>query len=147
MFYHADARPPHSEVSSVDKAIRIAEKTSFSGHLHIGHTSVADSLYFVDAAKSKGRRISAGVTPHHVIYDMAMLSKENGIFYKMNPPLRPEDISIELFECERDLQPREVSLRYEYLEKLAEECEQYYGFDRWKKFRLENHEILEKAFS
>jgi dihydroorotase len=87
---HCIARPPEAEVESVKEQIALSKYTKFPGKLHIAHISCIDSVEQVNKAKSNGLDISCEITPHHLIYDMSkMLNFESGIFFKMNPPLRP----------------------------------------------------------
>jgi dihydroorotase len=57
---------------------------------HIQHLSARSSVEAVEAAKAAGARITAELTPHHlVLTDEAVRSLDAR--FKMNPPLRSED--------------------------------------------------------
>ncbi len=59
-------------------------------HLHVAHISTARSVDMVRAARARGVRVTAEVTPHHfVLTDEAVL--RYGTAAKMNPPLRTSD--------------------------------------------------------
>ncbi len=81
---HSKVRCPESEVSSVSDQIESVLKTGFKGNLHIAHISTGGALELVSQAKRDGMRISCGATPHHSILTV----KNEGVFTKMNPPLR-----------------------------------------------------------
>ncbi len=55
--------------------------------LHVCHLSTAGAVEIVDAAKARGTRVTAEVTPHHLV-----LTDERAVGYdpvfKVNPPLR-----------------------------------------------------------
>ena len=40
------------------------------------------------AAKRRGVKVTAEVTPHHLYFDSSMLTEENRLWLQMNPPLR-----------------------------------------------------------
>ncbi len=81
---HSKVRGPLSEETSISDQIENAVRTSFKGNLHICHISTKKGLALVKEAKKDGLKITCGATPHH-----SLLSTQNeGIFTKMNPPLR-----------------------------------------------------------
>jgi len=80
--------PAAAEDVMVDRDIVLAHATG--GQVHIAHLSTAGAVCAVQAAKSRGARVTCEVTPHHftlsderlrapLIYDTNL---------KMNPPLR-----------------------------------------------------------
>lgn len=81
---HSAVRPGEAEIGSVSDQIESAVSSGFKGNLHIAHISTKGALSLVREAKKDGVRITSGATPHH---SLLTLSKE-GIFTKMNPPLR-----------------------------------------------------------
>ncbi len=94
---HSDVRSEEAEIESVKDQIKSAEETNFKGHLHITHISSPQSVDIVNQAK-RTLRISSGVTFHHLLLDKNIMKRENGIFYKVNPPLRSEESRAELFD-------------------------------------------------
>ncbi len=61
-------------------------------HLHLAHVSTGKSIGMIRVAKEKGIRVTAEVTPHHLVLDEKAVL-EHGANAKMNPPLRkPEDL-------------------------------------------------------
>jgi dihydroorotase len=69
----------------------IARDCLLAGHtgsrLHICHVSTAGSVELVRWAKSKGWRVTAEVTPHHLLLTDDLAETYDPIF-KVNPPLR-----------------------------------------------------------
>ena len=82
--------PDEAEEVMVYRDISLARMTE--GKLHITHTSTRGSVELIRQAKRKKVKISADVTPHHLILtDEAVQSFDTNT--KMNPPLRSrEDI-------------------------------------------------------
>jgi len=77
--------PAAAEESIVARDIALAQLTG--ARLHIAHASTAGSVELIAAAKSRGIRVTAEVTPHHLT-----LTEEKVMHYdtnaKVNPPLR-----------------------------------------------------------
>ena len=91
-----------AEVSIVERDLRLAEAAG--ALLHICHISTRESCEAVAGAKSRGVRVTAEVTPHHLLLTDACVAGENGtgvggppggLLYdtnaKVNPPLRSEE--------------------------------------------------------
>ena len=67
----------------------LAELTG--GRLHIAHISAAASVDAVRRGKARGVRVTAEVTPHHLLLtDEEVRKSEYDTATKMNPPLRSE---------------------------------------------------------
>ena len=94
---HAFARPPEAEVESVNDQIKFAKEAGFEGTLHVAHISLPESVEIVKDARDK-LRITCGVTPHHILFDYTRMSEEDGILYKMNPPLREPGTNTEMLQ-------------------------------------------------
>jgi len=74
-----------SEEVCLARDLVLAEATG--ARLHVAHLSTAGSVELVRAARQRGVRVTAEVTPHHfVLTEEAVL--ERGAAAKMNPPLR-----------------------------------------------------------
>jgi dihydroorotase len=74
----------------------IARDVLLAGHvgarLHICHVSTAGSVELIRWAKSKGWRVTAEVTPHHLLLTDTLVTGYDPVF-KVNPPLRTaEDV-------------------------------------------------------
>ena len=80
--------PPVSESTMIARDAALARYED--ARIHVQHLSCVESVAAVTAAKAAGVRISAEVTPHHlVLTDSALLERlDTGL--KMNPPLRTE---------------------------------------------------------
>jgi dihydroorotase len=70
-------------------------------HLHLAHVSTAKSLEMIRKAKDWGIRVTAEVTPHHLVLDEKAVL-ELGANAKMNPPLRPKEDLLALQEGLKD---------------------------------------------
>lgn len=90
---HSYARPNESEVESVKNQIDFATEYKFKGVLHIAHISVPESVELVDRVRQEGIiRITCGLTPHHCLLNYESIPAQDGLIYKVNPPLR-DDVS------------------------------------------------------
>jgi dihydroorotase len=77
--------PNAAEDLCLARDLVLAEATG--AHLHAAHVSTAGSVELLRAARRRGVRVTAEVTPHHlVLTDEAVL--QHGTQAKMNPPLR-----------------------------------------------------------
>jgi dihydroorotase len=77
--------PAAAEETMVARDIILAELTG--AHVHIAHVSTAGAVRLIRDAKARGVRVTAEVTPHHlVLTEEAVRSFDPNT--KMNPPLR-----------------------------------------------------------
>jgi len=81
--------PREAEEVIVARDLAIARLTG--GRIHLCHLSSAGSVALVRAAKAEGVRVTAEVTPHHLVFaDEDLTSYDTNL--KVKPPLRaPED--------------------------------------------------------
>src|SRR5205823_5828113 len=75
----------------------IARDTLLAGHvgarLHVCHVSTAGSVEILRWAKARGVRVTAEVTPHHLLLTDDLAAGYDPVF-KVNPPLRTaEDVA------------------------------------------------------
>jgi dihydroorotase len=79
--------PRVAEEIIIARDILLAEETG--SRLHVCHLSTAGSVEIVRSAKARGVRVTAEVTPHHLL-----LTEESALDYdarfKVNPPLRTD---------------------------------------------------------
>ena len=82
-------QPREAEEVIVARDLAIARLTG--GRLHLCHLSSAGSIEMVRRAKAEGLRVTAEVTPHHLVFsDEDLITFDTN--FKVNPPLRsPED--------------------------------------------------------
>lgn len=80
--------PAISEEICVARDIALSRLTGC--HLHIAHVSTADSVGLVRAAKANGVRVTAEVTPHHLILTDDLIARDFDPLLKVNPPLRTQ---------------------------------------------------------
>lgn len=79
--------PTEAETVMIARDLLLAEATG--GRLHIAHVSTAAGVELIRAAKAKGVRVTAEVTPHHLSLTEEALHTYDPRF-KMNPPLRSD---------------------------------------------------------
>jgi dihydroorotase len=78
-------KPRESEEIVVARDIAVARLTG--GRLHLLHLSSSGSVEMVRGAKAEGLRVSAEVTPHHLVFtDEDLVTYDTN--FKVNPPLR-----------------------------------------------------------
>ncbi len=94
---HCLSRPWRAEVESIKDQINLAKQYNFKGKLHIAHISHPKSVDLVFEAR-KELDISCGVCPHHLFYDWNQMFTEQGIMWKMNPPLRSPGTNLSMIE-------------------------------------------------
>lgn len=83
---HEQRRPARAEITATEFALYLIETYELQGKLC--HYSTGDGLKRIAAAKARGVRVTAEVTPHHLYFDDSMLTDENRLALQMNPPLR-----------------------------------------------------------
>lgn len=76
---------PLAESSQLARDLVIAKATGV--HYHVAHISTAESVELVRIAKQQCVKVSAEVSPHHLLLDETHIDGDNALF-KMNPPLR-----------------------------------------------------------
>ncbi len=75
--------------------------TYTGAHVHMQHISSKNSVELLRRAKSRGVRVTAEATPHHIaLTDEALATYDTN--FKMNPPLRTEEDRLALIEGLRD---------------------------------------------
>ena len=84
---------PESESEHVIRGCELSEKTG--AHYHVLHVSTKASIDAIRVAKQKGIKVTAEVSPHHLLLcDEDIRVKEDGTLdanWKMNPPLRSKE--------------------------------------------------------
>lgn len=88
--------PSVAEESIIARDVLLAEHTG--ARLHICHLSTAGSVEVVRWAKSRGVKVTAEVTPHHLMLTEQLVSEYNPL-YKVNPPLRKQSDVLALREA------------------------------------------------
>ncbi|SEN16855.1 dihydroorotase [Lihuaxuella thermophila] len=77
--------PNEAEAVHVGRDILLAEDIGV--HYHVCHISAAQSVRLVREAKARGQKVTAEVTPHHLLLCDEDIPEPNAM-WKMNPPLR-----------------------------------------------------------
>ncbi|KRM72647.1 dihydroorotase [Lacticaseibacillus brantae] len=85
---HLPGIPTVSESSQLARDLQLAQATGV--HYHACHVSTKASVDLIRWAKAAGIRVTAEVSPHHLLLDDTMIPGDNPN-YKMNPPLRSPD--------------------------------------------------------
>ena len=81
-------QPAEAEEVVVARDLAIARMTG--GRLHLCHLSSARSVELVRRAKAEGIRVTAEVTPHHLVFtDDDLVTYDTNL--KVNPPLRTSE--------------------------------------------------------
>jgi len=88
--------PSEAEEIAIARDVLLAKLTG--GRLHIAHVSSKLSIEIISQAKSKNLRVTAEVTPHHLLFTEEALKTYNPIF-KVNPPLRSDNDRKALIEA------------------------------------------------
>lgn len=76
-----------SEAAMIARDILLAERTG--AHLHVCHVSTEQSVALIRWGKARGVRVTAEVTPHHLLLDESIITHDDAVF-KVNPPLQSE---------------------------------------------------------
>lgn len=79
--------PNIAESLMVHRDIELARYTG--SRLHISGITTAESLALIKKAKKEGVQVTCSVTPYHILFTDAELSKYNSLF-RVDPPLRTE---------------------------------------------------------
>jgi dihydroorotase len=87
--------PASSEEVMVARDLILAEKADVG--IHLAHLSTRGSVELVRQAKARGVKVTAEVTPHHLVLDESLLENYDTLF-KVNPPLRTKDDVLALQE-------------------------------------------------
>ncbi|MFQ5354355.1 MAG: dihydroorotase [Thermodesulfobacteriota bacterium] len=80
--------PAAAEDVVVARDIELVRLTG--GRLHVGHVSTGGTVELIRRARKEGLRVTAEVTPHHLVFtDEALMGYDTN--FKMSPPLRSAD--------------------------------------------------------
>lgn len=79
--------PQVAEQAIIARDVLLAEEVD--SRLHVCHVSTAGSVDIIRWAKARGIKVSAEVTPHHLLLTEE-LAKDYNPIYKVNPPLRTQ---------------------------------------------------------
>ncbi len=87
--------PACSEEICLDRDIRLAQHTG--AHVHIQHVTTARGMETIRRYKNEGVRVTAEVSPHHLIFNHEDIV-DYDTHLKMNPPLRTKEDNERLLE-------------------------------------------------
>lgn len=88
--------PAIAEEKIIERDVLLAQKTG--SRLHICHLTTAGAVDIVRWAKSKEIRVTAEVTPHHLLLTQELVRSYDPVF-KVNPPLRRSEDTLALQEA------------------------------------------------
>ncbi len=80
--------PSQAESVIVARDVQLAELTD--SRIHVCHVSTAESVEVIRWAKKRGIKVTAEVTPHHLLLDTPLVAGYDTTF-KVNPPLRTSE--------------------------------------------------------
>ena len=93
--------PSIAEDIMVARDIYLAKYTG--GRVHFAHVSTEGAVSLIREAKAEGVKVTAEVTPHHLIFtEEDVLANPYDTNYKVNPPLRTERDRVALIEALKD---------------------------------------------
>jgi dihydroorotase len=92
--------PAASEEICLARDIALARETGC--HIHGAHLSTKGSVEIVRRAKHEGVKVTAEVTPHHLILTDDIIAQDFDPLFKVNPPLRTQEDVLALREGLRD---------------------------------------------
>jgi dihydroorotase len=79
-------------IPSVSESVMVARDLALAGYedgwVHVCHVSAAETVEEIRRAKARGVRVSAEVTPHHLVLCDEAVAELDPARHKMNPPLR-----------------------------------------------------------
>lgn len=93
------AAPAFAEALAIARDVRLAE--AVGARLHIRQVTTAEGLDVVRAARARGVRVTAGVTPGHWMLNETALAGFRS-FCRLSPPLRCEEDRLAVVEGLRD---------------------------------------------
>lgn len=93
--YQLTGIPGEAESIHVARDILLAEDVGV--HYHVCHISSEQSVRLVREAKARGQKVTAEVTPHHLLLCEEDIPGPDPM-YKMNPPLRAKSDQLALIE-------------------------------------------------
>jgi len=89
-------------ISSICEAVQIARDVFLAEaadcHYHVCHVSSIQSIRAIRDAKKAGIKVTAEVTPHHLLLNENVITEDDAIL-KMNPPLRSKEDQEALIEA------------------------------------------------
>ena len=125
--------PAAAEVAMVARDLALAELTG--GWLHVAHVSTAEAVELIRRAKQKGVRVTAEVTPHHLVLTEDWVAGDRGRWgrglpydtnTKVNPPLRTAADARALLSGLRDGTIDAIATDHAPHASVDKECE--YGY-------------------
>ena len=107
--YHAQSRPPVTEVDGIERSLRVAELAG--APVFIVHVSTAEGADAIKRARERGQRAFGETCTQYLFFDDSEYERPNfeGAKYVFTPPLRPKGNQEPLWEALRLGYLQEVS--------------------------------------
>jgi dihydroorotase len=90
-------------IPHVSESVQVARDLALAAYedarVHICHVSARSTVEVIRAAKARGVRVTAEVSPHHLLLTDEAVRDLDAARHKMNPPLRSEDDRLALVEA------------------------------------------------
>lgn len=86
---HCIIRDTDVELEGGRQFLRLLEASGARGE--IKHVSTPELVGAAIKARQRGVQVSLEICPHHWVFSQEQLAREDGAFFKMNPPLRTVD--------------------------------------------------------
>lgn len=83
---HELRRPQVCEIKAIEAAVGLINKYGLRGK--ICNVSTIEGLNIINSNRHVGSHVYAEITPHHLYFDIDMITTENRAFLQVNPPLR-----------------------------------------------------------
>jgi dihydroorotase len=97
---HEQRRPASAEITATEFALYLIERYDLIGKLC--HYSTKGGLEKIAAARARGVRVTVEAAPLHLFFDDTMLTDENRLGLRVNPPLRGREDRLALIAALRD---------------------------------------------
>lgn len=85
------------EIKQVQQHIEILKNINTNDPYHVCHISTSETIATIKKAKAQGLAVSCEAAPHHLLLNNDWIQAKNG-FFKVNPPLRPEEDRLALIK-------------------------------------------------
>jgi dihydroorotase len=93
---HEERRPVAAERMAIEIALDFVEMHHLQGK--VCHVSTVKGMETIHDRRGSSCNVTMEVTPHHLFFDIEMLTAENRRFLQMNPPLRKRQERLALIE-------------------------------------------------
>jgi dihydropyrimidinase len=100
-YTHTRLRPKDSEITAIQRIIKIAEK--YQTNIHVVHTSTPEGVTLIQSAKSRAP-VTCETAPQYLFLNDSWLRRPDGYKWICSPPLRSESDQLKLIQLAMDRQ-------------------------------------------